>query len=472
MREKDIDKVFKQKLSSLEVPPPDKVWAGIEGGLNAAARRRGIVLWWRWSAAAVVFLAGLFFLWPDPQSPSDSQLVRQSSTPLEQGIDKADSGGDSKAQLTEKGIRQNEDAAKVESYPLKNNYLEPAIAVAEDRQPSASYHGVDKTALEPENGRGDRLAAVPGLMEPRRIASIGRAGLPEKQLVADDERSHEELSTASLLAFLNKEEDIKNEFRMQVKVGGEYSPTYAFRDVSGNNAVSGRSSDYSEGGLMTGSGGIKVSVQMHRRWSVESGVRYAMLGQEVTAPARREQFFTQAGETGKNISLRNIDLQNSMGAIQTPEVGKTPALAPTFNGTLSDRFVELDASSSDYSSVDVEQLLGYLEVPLTVRYNLLQRAISISLSGGLSTNWLVDNSAYLYQPGRKSDLGRTEGIADVSFSTHAGLALSLPIYGPFNLQVEPRFSYFLSDINGSFPASFKPYSFGVFTGIFYSFGGK
>jgi hypothetical protein len=227
---------------------------------------------------------------------------------------------------------------------------------------------------------------------------------------------------------------------------------------------------YAENGLMTSSGGLKVSVQMHRRWSLETGVRYAMLGQSVAASSSESKLYSITSAAGEGLSFQNIDLGNSMGNIRTPDVPKSSSIL-TFDQSLQrNEVVDFFAGSTANTPADIEQSLGYVEVPLTMRYKLFERGFSVSVSGGLSSNWLVENSVSLTSSGQKRDLGKTQGLSNLSFSTHAGVAVSLPLYHSFTLQMEPRISYFLSDINKDYPASFKPYSFGVFTGIFFSFG--
>jgi hypothetical protein len=55
----------------------------------------------------------------------------------------------------------------------------------------------------------------------------------------------------------------------------------------------------------------------------------------------------------------------------------------------------------------------------------------------------------------------------MGFSTHAGVALSVPVFKGFRFRMEPRIDYFISDIGKDTPGDYRPYSFGVFTGVFY-----
>ncbi len=475
MGENEIDKLFKQQLSLLEVPPSDSVWAGIESGLNASPRKRGLVLLLRWGAVAAVLLLAVFFLHGPGNDPSSiHQLAGQS---------------ESESIHSPKSFRDDNPVAESPTL-IADSVSQPAVAPERDLIPkpilaNASEASKDRAFVHNKSGEllasatkekvvpassGADLAAsvlsplMPGgerLMANEVVTAPQLAEIPRDEQPVWDRKALEEFNA--------REAAQAKAFRLRVKVGGEYSPTYAFREVSGGSpALAGVS--YGEDGLMASSGGLKVSIQMHRRWSVETGVRYAMLGQEVTASFNEVRLYSMTAAKEEGLSLRNINLGNSMGAIRTPDVAKSPAFSSADLGAVKNEVMDIQTVTQPDVRADIEQLLGYVEVPLTLRYTLFERGISLSVSGGLSSNWLVGNDAYLYDSGTKRNLGETEGLANMSFSTHAGLAVSMPLYQAFTLQVEPRVSYFLSDISEDYPTSFKPYSFGVFTGIFYSFG--
>ncbi len=481
MRENDIDKLFKQQLSSLEVTPPVRVWEGVERSLNASAGRRRVLPLWRWGAVAAVLIAvGLFFLWPDVNPPGSGQFADKSVPALLDSSQIIDDTGSPKrpgqgaigtghpaASSVEKTF------AKVQSGGADGGSEAPLLAISGQSVMDDVFSPADNAGVgyyKRDNVASQSLQSL----TPRSDVSVSESAIATFRLANVPEEKHEP-ETASLFDFdaimaaRAREANQKKEFRRSFKVGGEYSPTYAYRETSGGASASG-SSSFSEDGLMTSSGGVKVSMQMHRRWSVETGVRYATMGQELSASANTDRFYSTTVSKGEDLSVRQVELSNSLGTIRLSDGAPPSSLAPSAPGSDRNGFVELNSASQMASSADIEQLLGYVEVPLTLRYKLLDRAMAISLSGGISSNWLVENGVYMRDEGQKRDIGKTEGVAGLSFSTHAGVALSLPLYGSLSLQVEPRVNYFLSDINKDHPTSFKPYSIGVFTGIFYSFG--
>jgi len=55
----------------------------------------------------------------------------------------------------------------------------------------------------------------------------------------------------------------------------------------------------------------------------------------------------------------------------------------------------------------------------------------------------------------------------MGLSTHAGIALSVPLVKGLHLRMEPRIDYFIFDIGEDSPGAYRPYSLGVFSGLFF-----
>lgn len=72
MQDKELDRLFQQKLDDLEIQPSAQVWQGINAELNAG-RRKGILLPWLSAAAGVILLitAGILFIPKQPVKHND-----------------------------------------------------------------------------------------------------------------------------------------------------------------------------------------------------------------------------------------------------------------------------------------------------------------------------------------------------------------------------------------------------------------
>lgn len=101
-----------------------------------------------------------------------------------------------------------------------------------------------------------------------------------------------------------------------------------------------------------------------------------------------------------------------------------------------------DASSiSDFTgmstNVSLEQEFSYLEIPLSVRYDLLENGKLIGLVGGINYAMLLENNVTLVSGSNSLEIGRTSSLIKGSFSVHAGLGIRPVISKNLYLNVEP-----------------------------------
>ena len=92
----------------------------------------------------------------------------------------------------------------------------------------------------------------------------------------------------------------------------------------------------------------------------------------------------------------------------------------------------------------------------------------MNVSGGLSANFLYDNSTYIVNEGSRYDLDAESGdLKNMNYSGVVGLGLEYPIITKLRINLQPTFRYSLNSINNS--GTVYPYSFGVYTGLKYNF---
>lgn len=463
MSEEHTDNLFKE-LDRLEIQPSEQVWANIDARLNQQ-KKRVVPLFWRWGmAASVLLLVGLFLWMPGKefretahQTGNQNASENRELPPLmkkAEDLNNAEevvvaSSGSESYELPEVS---GETAAKIED---SDETVDTPLLMASFSEPVAAAEDVPSVDEDRQRSRLQKISSntfvrlSESAVAPGRLMKLSDRNVPEYFGLSLPQRKLPEKSSGGVV------------------LSGEYSPTYAYRDVSGT-AVSGMN----ESGLMTSGGGFNVAVKMNSRWQIETGVKYAMLGQEVTPQTEMRSVYGMADFSAENsVTLQEVQLNNSLGVIERD-------VSPAINSdvrefqNVSNALVEMKSETSfvDESSV-LEQNLSYLQVPFTLRYQLLQQGpVLLSLAGGVGANWLVDNTAYLEMGGQRQNVGQTGGVAGLSFSTHAGVAVSVPLYRGLGVRMEPRFNYFLSDISEDSPGKFRPYSFGVFTGLFYEFG--
>ena len=119
---------------------------------------------------------------------------------------------------------------------------------------------------------------------------------------------------------------------------------------------------------------------------------------------------------------------------------------------------------------DVSQDFKYLEVPIQATYKLIdQKQLSVGLTGGISTNFLIGNLASITQNGIKLSQGNTDNLRNVLYSGSAGIELGYDLGKNLVLTVEPRIKQYLHSVSSNDLITYRPMQLGIFTGITYSF---
>jgi hypothetical protein len=132
---------------------------------------------------------------------------------------------------------------------------------------------------------------------------------------------------------------------------------------------------------------------------------------------------------------------------------------------------EADVSDPIYSNLnaEIEQKFQYVEVPFLMRYKVVDRTIDINILGGFGANFLVGNDVLLNYGSTKEVIGTMNGLNAVNYTGTIGFGIEYPVMKRINIHLEPSFRYYLNEMNSNSTVESHPYSFGIFTGINYSF---
>jgi hypothetical protein len=257
-------------------------------------------------------------------------------------------------------------------------------------------------------------------------------------------------------------------------LGSEIAPLYSYRKIESDYLAKSAIQDMnnSEQGLIAFAGGLRVGYSAGRRLSVQSGLYYSRYGQEKN--------------NGEAVSMDQIayldrpnvtylSIPNSTGTIQ----------AGSDNSSRYENVIATPAGNKDYfysnngfpaistdkiqiteGGITAIQYFDYLELPVTVKYKIIDRKLSFSFLGGLITNFLVNNGVQLKQNGNTESFGTTRDINKVNYQGSVGLGLDYPVKERMAISLEPRFRYYLNPIDQRF--NVHPYSFGIFAGFSYT----
>lgn len=466
-KEKNIDSIIRDKLDGFSSPPPLYIWNNVQRQLLAKKRKnRRLYIAWI-SAAAVVmlaFLAGWYV--------NENSKIEKNSIATNKIIQ-------SEKNETVTGNQQAEVASQnaVEQIPTNNSKDERIIetstfvAFAPDTQKasfdkpeitiysSASREMVNMTKLERLKAQIEsRKPLKPVLARNSKPVLVKTLTEQEKRLIA---ANIENIKIAS------KPE--KN-WRMGMYIAPGYSSYTSSHTESYSQNMTYSGSD----GNANVSGGFSVQYKTRKRWIVESGVYYAQNGQQSENPVKlfaknqqADNMFAPGGETYFSNAVRvennNLEMNSTAGVIQFKGTPKGAELSGDFEAS-SKGVANLIVPNGNFS-----QVFDFMEVPLYLRYRVVDSRFGVELITGLNAGIVVGNNAFIENQYGLQNIGETQDISPVNLSGTFGVGVNYALGKHFSVAVEPRFNYYLNSINTNPSVDFRPYRIGFYTGLTYGF---
>jgi hypothetical protein len=245
------------------------------------------------------------------------------------------------------------------------------------------------------------------------------------------------------------------------------SPTYYSRFNSGNSEIS-KQLMASEQSLMSYSGGVAFSYKLNKRFSVQSGLFYSSLGQEVDGINSFSGFKKYDNTKGDH----NFEVLTTNGTVYTNNadvflIADGPGERILTNYT-NDVFDPIKASLP-YINNTLRQNFSYLELPIILKYKFVDKTIDLNLIGGVSYNLLVNNAVYAMNDGVRYSIGKTEGLNLLTVSSSLGMGMEYNFSDKLSLNLEPTFRYYLNPFNEMTGSEIHPYSFAIFSGVSFKF---
>ena len=434
----NIDLLFRNGLKDYEVLPPPEVWAGIHSAVKIKSRP---VVLMRIAALVTVLLTMSFLTY---------RLSREGSIKPEDRIIAFNIPVSSP-------IITNKVEIPV-FMPLNNN--NPALI-----NPDVLNDTANSVLIQPE---------IADISSPERINFV-----PATENVAISNR---EIVRGPFLTSLNTSQEssasivypqlpiyIDNGPAKPVNrwsIAAMASPTFYSKFSTGDDNFSDQLIA-SEQPLISYSGGLSFSYKISKRFSIQSGLYYSSLGEKVDGINSFSGFKPYDITKGDH----NFEVLTSNGKviINNPDIFVSANVSERVLTAYTRDVFDPNKASLQPVSNSLDQNLSYLELPVVLRYKIVDKAFGINLIGGLSYNLLVHNSVYTSVDGNKYIVGDTKGLNPLSFSSSVGMGMEYNFSGKLSLNLEPTFRYYLNPFSVTTGTFIHPYSFGIFSGVSYKF---
>jgi hypothetical protein len=438
-RDANIDLLFRNGLKDYEVLPPVEAWNNIYPVIRKKQRPLLLLR----SAALVAVLLSISFL--------IYRWGREVSTLSENPF----------IAVRDQSIQSRDNASNTEI----NRVLPVRTQKEENNNSSLIPDQPDVTALsgysDPEGGNLNlitetgNLAPARSLVIPGGIQTIRNFTPMTNISINPDFEELEGISYAGPKVKTNR-----------WAVTAMASPTYFLNSESGNDELS-RQFHSSEQSRITYSGGVAFTYKISNKLSIQSGLYYSSLGREV------DGIYSFAGFKSYDFTKgdHNFEVLTSSGLIYTEnsDIFLRDNLGDRVLTRFTNDVFDPDKAHLSYINSSLYQNLSYLEMPVVLRYKLIDKSIDFNLIGGLSYNLLVNNSVNTIIDGNKYNVGKTAGLNQFMVSSSLGMGLEYNLSKKISLNLEPTFRYYLNPFSETYGLKTHPYSFGVFSGLSYRF---
>jgi hypothetical protein len=437
-RRANIDLVFRNGLKDYEVLPPAEAWNHIRPVIR---RKQRPVIILRAAAAAAVLLSLSF-------------LANRWSMEISSGT-----GNNVVAEIPEF------ETANTISTP---DELLPAGAVTARRVPLIAEASLPDLRSDINIIPDENLNTIQNIVfqsETERI-SVNRRGSRDQDLVVLNKPN------VNALSF----EDPETLYSPTILVKGEpnkwsisalVSPTYYTNFYSGKDEFASEVMS-EEKPVISYSGGVAFSYKINKRLSIQSGLYYSSFGQElsgITSFGGFKQYDYTKGD-------HNFEVITANGVVYTSNAD-VYLLDNISNNRITTRYTNdvFDPAKANLQFLDnsLRQNFSYLELPVVLRYKIVDKTVDLNIIGGLSSNVLVRNSVYAALDGSKYQIGKTEGLNLITFSSSLGMGMEYNFTDNLSVNLEPTFRYYLNPFNEISRLKLHPYSFGIFSGLSFRF---
>ncbi|MBP6977074.1 MAG: outer membrane beta-barrel protein [Bacteroidales bacterium] len=452
---KNLDQYFAESLRGLRQKPPSRAWKRLEEDLLKERRHRRVVLY-RWTAAAAIVMMAL--------------ITGYFAMTLQQDH-----------QLKENTLTQSETSSSVQDIeaPLPTENA-PAPVVKEITQQETTVSAKKTDYLIPERKAqslsttpvtaDDALQEIAVITQQENVGDIGVAeseqieiaeSIPQKQEPPQPVRQPETkiVPAEPFPDLFPKEEITPAASTTRWSIGGSFAPVYAYRtiridaeelppDINPDKSYY----DNSEEAMYSYAGGVDVIYRFQDQWQLQTGLYLSNMGhinQEVIA---------YEAEGVKDL----LKFSSSTGVIDI----KITALPASF----VDNSIRRDSiTDAVYINSSIHQTFTYVELPLLVRYSILDKRLGIHMTGGLSPGIMTNYRAQFTYEGKNIDLDNEGDFYTMIYNSQVGLGIHFDLTKALTLSLDPTFKYSLNSIRKDHSIEYHPYSISIFTGIRYSF---
>ena len=402
---KNIDRIFQENLKDYEVFPPNKSWNAIERNLSGKQQKRRFSFWAKLSSIAALLV--LFF------SVGTIYFMPQSNT--------------------------------TKNLLLKKNTTPKRIIDTESTTNATTASTVDtskktnsKSKVIPLNAKlsKDVLSATSN-------ETIADSSIPEESTVPKKTLNSLNYTTTKRIPFTGftpntelKKDITENKFT----VATIFAPIF-FNSFGNGSGVDEQFNNNETSGNSSYSYGVKFSYKLNKKFSLQSGVNLISLGH----------------------TTNNVYVTPGVAVVGLSNISNLPVLGK--------ENLDLAKTTSNFNpenTASLNQVFGYIEIPVEIKYNITDGKIGVNIIGGVSTLLLNKDEVFVETNSFSQSLGSSNNLRDINFSGNFGVDVDYSIYKNLFINVTPMLKVQTNTFSKN-SGDIQSYYLGVYTGLNYKF---
>ncbi len=495
MEQKDIDRLFQERLKDVEVTPNPEVWNAIEKKLQKK-KRRVVPIWWFSGGIAAVLLLGVFLFFnnnggqqkDDFPTITKDEVTRERNTIedvekeenivtpiiiLEKKEDKnrllnnVDVAEKQKTKNSEKIIKNKGQEITATAYENIQRVHEKELDLIDLKIAVNKEDNNSEEVLQKNNPSSDEIVVKNNLtlqQEEENINKEIQIAKKENNINENDEKDfylsekenlnkESDISKKDFIAEMNKKNEEPREIENQEKWA--VSPVVGVlksNSFSKGSPLDADLNDNDFSGGSTFSYGVNVTYQLRKKWALRSGVQL-----QRTVFTTNDVNLVSSSVVVAN-SLENVVVNSSNSNDDTLSLDTADDLSSEFviNGDIGEEG-------------NLQQNYSYIEIPVEVKYTFLtSKKISTSIITGFSSLILNENNIVSETSNFSSTIGGATNLNAFNFSGNLGFDVDIEIAKKLNWNINPVFKAQLNTFSEN-SNGFSPYAIGVYTGLRYKF---
>lgn len=524
---KNLEHLFQEKLQHFEVAPPEELWDNIELELKKEKKKRRVIpFWWKLSGVAALLVIGfsIFTTVSDnesknsintnstnsvvdtqtdadnlksthPTNTSDNSVgtienksINSENNQSNSGVADVNHSGEktnsgkkntnisstnsvhseknttnnsvepenkikavaahsnnikTKNQRRNKIVNNNESVADVTNYKsTKNNTNNTKENVGNSIENKSNPQNNQVTLMNENNGQDDKIAMKnhTDVVQPKGdiIKKTDSASVANAEPNAMEELLNEKEKESTQKQKINRWQVTPN-----------LAPIYFGSFTEGGSPLDEMLAENDKVYNTSMSYGVAVNYAVNKKLKVRTGINVLSVDYDTQGIVFYQD--TNA-KTMKNIDPTQLGSMIQIRPLSYVEVE-----------------IQLDKVISERFDGVLNQKMGYIEMPVEMSYKIVDKKFGVELVGGFSTLFLNTNEIFLKTAdGLNMKIGKATNLNDIHFSSNFGIGLNYKLFKNFDARIEPTFKYQLNTFSTS-SGEFKPYIFGVYSGISYRF---